>query len=551
VQFSGKRATLLAAGLAVALGATACGGDDNKGDGSGKGNASAIIIANSSEPQNGLLPANTNETGGGRAMQLLFRGLIDYDSQGKPRNQVAESIESSDGQNYTVKLKDGWSFTNGEKVTAKSFVDAWNFGALISNKQLNSFFFEPIDGYKAVHPDDPTPDNETDPLPKPTAQTMSGLKVVDDKTFTVKLAAPQASFPLRLGYTAFFPLPSAAIKDPKAYGEKPVGNGPYKLVSWKHKVEITTTVNPDYAGVDKPKNGGVTLKLYQSLTPAYADLLADRLDVLDAMEPKDIKAATGDLGSRFVNQPVGVFQSFSFPLYKKTFQGPNASKVRQAISMAIDRDTITKTIFDGTRTPAKDFSSPVINPGYDPSICGEVCTFAPDKAKQLYEEAGGLPGGSMTISYNSDGGHKDWVDAVCNSIKKTLGLACSGKPYVDFKSLRDPITKKTMTSAFRTGWQMDYPSLDNFLGPIYAKGAGSNDSLYDNPAFDALLKEGDKASSTDAAIKKYQEAEKILVNDMPAIPLWYSNSTGGYSKKVSNVKFDVFGVPLYTQITKS
>ncbi|HUP99455.1 MAG TPA: ABC transporter substrate-binding protein, partial [Aeromicrobium sp.] len=299
MQFSGKRATLLAAGLAVALGATACGGDDNKSDNSSKGNSSAIIIANSSEPQNGLLPANTNETGGGRAMQLLFRGLIDYDSDGKPRNQVADSIESADGQNYTVKLKDGWTFTNGEKVTASSFVDAWNFGALITNAQLNSFFFEPIEGYKAVHPDDPTPDNEKDALPKPSAKTMTGLKVVDDKTFTIKLAVPQASFPLRLGYTAFFPLPSGAVKDPKTFGEKPVGNGPYKLVTWKHKVEITTTVNPSYAGEDKPKNGGITLKLYQSLSPAYADLLANNLDTLDALEPKDIKTAVGDLGSRF------------------------------------------------------------------------------------------------------------------------------------------------------------------------------------------------------------------------------------------------------------
>ena len=107
-----------------------------------------------------------------------------------------------------------------------------------------------------------------------------------------------------------------------------------------------------------------------------------------------------------------------------------------------------------------------------------------------------------------------------------------------------------MDSAFRTGWQMDYPSLDNFLGPIYAKGAGSNDSVYDNPEFDALLKKGDTASSTDEAIKSYQEAEKILVKDMPAIPLWYSNATGGHSDAVSNVKFDVFGVPIYTNITK-
>ena len=155
MQFSGKRAALLATGLAVALSASACGGSDDDNDNKGtEGTSNKIVVVNGTEPQNGLLPANTNETGGGRAMQLLFRGLIDYDKDGKPRNQVADSIESPDGQTYTVKLKDGWTFTNGEKVTAKSFVDAWNFGALITSAQLNSFFFEPIEGYAAVHPAD-------------------------------------------------------------------------------------------------------------------------------------------------------------------------------------------------------------------------------------------------------------------------------------------------------------------------------------------------------------------------------------------------------------
>ena len=553
MQFSRKRARLAAPLLVLALGATACGGSSDNGDGDAadSGNADAIITVNGSEPQNGLLPANTNETGGGRIMKMLFTGLIDYAADGKPVNEVADSIESPDGQTFTIKIKDGWKFTNGEAITAKTFVDSWNFGALVTNKQLNSFFFEPIEGYAAVNPPDPTPDNTDDPLPKPTAQTLSGLKVVDDKTFTVKLTAPQASFPLRLGYTAFFPLPSAALKDPKGFGEKPVGNGPYMMDgAWEHKVQIKTKKNPDYQGTRKPKNGGITLKFYQTIDSGYQDLLANTVDVLDDIPASALPTLEKDLGDRAINQPKGVFQSFTFPLYDKKFQGPNAPKVRQAISMAIDRPTITKAIFYGTRTPAKDFSSPVINPGYDESICGEICTFQPEKAKALLAEAGGLPGNKMTIAYNNDSSHKPWVDATCNSIKNTLGIDCQGKPYPDFKSLRDPITKKKMDSAFRTGWQMDYPSLDNFLAPIYAKGAGSNDGLYDNPEFDALLKKGDTAPSTDEAIKHYQEAEKLLVRDMPAIPLWYSNATGGHAETVSNVKFDVFGVPIYTDITK-
>ncbi len=216
--------------------------------------------------------------------------------------------------------------------------------------------------------------------------------------------------------------------------------------------------------------------------------------------------------------------------------------------MAIDRDQITKTIFQGTRTPATDFSSPVVT-GYSKDIGGGLFSYDPVKAKALLAEAGGFTG-KLEIAYNADGGHKSWVDAVCNSIKNAIAIDCVGKSYPDFKSLRDPITKGTMKNAFRAGWQMDYPALENFLAPLYAKGAGSNDSKYDNPAFDALLKKGDTAKTLEESITFFQDAEKLLVKDMPSVPLWYSNTTGGYSEKVSNVKFDVFGVPIYTNITK-
>jgi oligopeptide transport system substrate-binding protein len=519
---------------------SACGGSTTSTSATAKAGG-GIILAAGYEPQNPLLPANTNETGGGLIMNLLFQGLISYDSQGKSVNEVADSIATTDSQTYTIKLKPGWTFSNGEKVDAKSFVDAWNFGALLDNAQLNSYFFEPIDGYKDVHPD-------ADGA-KATAKTMKGLAVVDASTFTVKLAAPQASFPSRLGYTAFYPLPQAAYKDIKAFGDHPIGNGSYMLDgNWVHNVSIKVKKNPTYKGTLVAKNDGVNVKVYTDPNAAYTDLLANNVDVVQQIPPNALASFKADLGTRAINQPSGVFQSFAFPLYQPEWKAASASKVRQAISMAINRKQITDAIFSGTRTPATDFSSPVVQ-GYSNTICGDFCTYNPTKAKALLAEAGGFKG-TLEIAYNADGGHKAWVDATCNSIKNTIGIACTGKSFPDFKSLRDPITKGTMKNAFRTGWQMDYPALENFLAPIYAKGAGSNDAHYDNPAFDAMLKQGDKAKSPAEAVTIYQSAEKLLVADMPVVPLWYSNVTGGYSEKVSNVKFDVFGVPVYTDITR-
>ena len=534
-------ATGVAGAACLALVLSACGGSSDKAASTPAANSAAIITAYGTEPQNPLLPANTNETGGGRIMKLLYEGLISYDGAGKTINQVAASIDTTDSQSYTIKLKPGWKFTNGEAVNAKSFVDAWNFGALITNAQLNAYFFEPIDGYKEVHPDAEGA--------KPTAKTMKGLAVVDESTFTVKLASPQASFPLRLGYTAFYPLPQSAYKDIKAFGEAPVGNGSYMLDGkWVHNVNIKVKKNPGYKGTHVAKNGGVDVKVYTDPNAGYTDLQANNLDILDSIPDNALATFKTDLGDRAINQPSGVFQSFAFPLYQPEWKTANSKKVRQAISMAIDRKTITDKIFQGTRTPATDFSSPVVQ-GWSKDICGEFCTYDPAKAKALLAEAGGFPG-KLEIAYNADGGHKAWVDATCNSIKNAIGIVCSGKSYPDFKSLRDPITKVTMKTAFRTGWQMDYPALENFLAPIYAKGAGSNDAKYDNPAFDAMLKKGDAAKSPEASIKFFQDAEKILVTDMPVVPLWYSNTTGGFSEKVKNVKFDIFGVPIYTEITK-
>ncbi|HET8880126.1 MAG TPA: ABC transporter substrate-binding protein, partial [Arthrobacter sp.] len=202
----------------AAMTLTGCGGGgSNTAGGSTGGDTSKVIIADGSEPQRPLMPADTNEVGGGKVIDMMFSGLVSYDPSGKPVNELAESIEGKDGQHFTIKIKKDQKFTNGEAITAKTFVDSWNFGAAAKNAQLSGNFFESIKGY-----DEASKEGST-------VETMSGLKVVDDQTFTVELSQPESDWPLRLGYTAFVPVPSGALKDPKGFGEKPVGNGPYKM----------------------------------------------------------------------------------------------------------------------------------------------------------------------------------------------------------------------------------------------------------------------------------------------------------------------------------
>ena len=532
----GVAAIALAAAGALALTGCTSGSPESTG---GAGSSTAVITTNGSEPQNPLVPTNTNETGGGKILDAIFAGLVYYDADGAPHNDMAESIETEDAQNYTIKIKADQKFSNGEPVTANSFVDAWNYGALLSNEQLSSYFFESIEGFSY--------DEDSE---------LTGLEVVDDLTFTVKLKQPESDFPLRLGYSAFFPLPESAFEDIAAFGENPVGNGPYMLDgegAWKHNEKIDLVVNPDYDGPRVAQNGGLDIIFYATQEAAYADLQGGNLDVLDAIPDGALSTFQDEFGDRSVTQAAAIFQSFTIPDRLAHFGGDEGKLRRAAISKAINREEITDVIFSGTRTPAHDFTSPVID-GYSEDIPGsDVLDFDADAAKDLWAQADAISpwSGSFQIAYNADGGHQAWVDAVANQLKNNLGIDASGAPYPTFAEVRTAITDRTIQTAFRTGWQADYPALFNFLGPIYATGAGSNDGDYSNADFDALLKEGLAETDLDKANEKFQQAQEILFKDLPAIPLWYSTVNGAWGQTVENVQFGWNSVPLYYEVTKS
>ncbi|MGV9265123.1 peptide ABC transporter substrate-binding protein [Kitasatospora sp. NPDC003701] len=526
---------VLAAATSVALVASGC---SSSGGGSSSSDSSKTFSYQSSEPQNPLQPANANETGGGRILQNLFKGLVDYDpSNAKIRMQVADSIDTSDSQTFNVTLKSGWTFHDGTPVTSKNFVDAWNWGATTSNNQINSSWFSDIEGYQDVHP----------ASGQPTATAMSGLTVVDDTHFTIKLRNKVSYFEYKLGYIAFSPLPTAFFNDPAGYGQKPVGNGAYQFVSWDHNQQVVTKAYPNYQGVDKPKNGGIVFKMYNTAEAAYADLQSNNLDVMDQVPPSALATYKADLGDRAIDSPQGAIQNIGFTLYQPEWAGPEKAKVRQGLSMAIDRPTITKTVLQGSRAPASAWVAEGVE-GYKAGQCGDFCNFNPTQAKQLITEGGGVPGNRLTITYNADGGHKEWVDAVCNSIRQSTGVDCVGDPKPDFKTARAAITGHQINGAFRTGWVQDYPLNANFMADVYRTGAASNDFGYSSPQFDQLADQADRAASVSDTVTGYQEAEKVLATDMPAIPLWYYRTNSGYSNNVQNVTFDSFGNPAWTQV---
>ncbi|MEV6617065.1 ABC transporter substrate-binding protein [Streptomyces sp. NPDC051051] len=532
-----------ACAAAAALTATACGGGGDSG-----GDTGAVLSSSWGDPQNPLEPANTNEVQGGKVLDMIFRSLKKYDPEtGKAEDMLAEKIETSDSQNFTVTIKDGWTFSNGEKVTARSFVDAWNYGAGLKNNQKNAYFFGYIEGYDKTHPEDGS---------KQTAETLSGLKVVDDKTFTVKLNQKFSTFPDVLGYPAYAPLPQAFFTDHAGWLAKPVGNGPYAVDSYTKGSQMSLRKWADYPGDDAAENGGVDLKVYTDNNTAYTDLLAGNLDLVDDVPAAQLKNVKNDLGDRYLNTPAGILQTLAFPFYDPKWNKSGSDKVRTGLSRAIDREQITETIFQKTRTPATDWTSPVLGAdgGFKEGLCGDACDYDPAEAKKLIQEGGGLPGGQVKITYNADtGSHKQWVDAVCNSINNALGneKACVGNPVGTFADFRSQIGDRKMAGPFRAGWQMDYPLIQNFLQPLYYTNASSNDGKWSNKEFDDLVNKANAETDTAKAVETFQQAEEVVRDNMAAIPLWYQNGSAGYSERLSGVKLNPFSVPVYNEIKVS
>ena len=544
--------TIAAAGMcSMALLLSACGGSgDSAGSADAKGGNDTMISVFNPEPANPLIPSMTNEVGGGNPIDILFSKLVRFDDKGKPKNEIAKEIKANDDNTqYTVTLKDGWKFSDGTPVTPQSFTKAWSFAANAANKQLGSSFFTDIKGFDELQGDDVAPDAQ-----------LSGLKVVDDKTFTVDLNEASSTFPIQVGYTAFAPLPESFYKDTKAFGEKPVTVGPYKFDSWSHNKFIKVVKDENYKGDVKVKNGGIEFRAYLDPTAAFRDVEAGHLDVLDTIPSSDRRTFQANSSVQAINDPGSVLQMFTVPTYMKHFGEDQEGKLRrQAISMAIDRNAIIKKVLADTGQEVHDFTSPVI-PGYSKDIKGsDVLKYNPDKANELWEEANKISpwteADSFKIAYNADGAHKEVYDAVTNSIKNTLKINAAGNPLPTFNEFRSNVQNRKFTdSAFRSGWQPDYPSPESYLLSNFASsaadGKGSNDGDYKNPEFDQLLTKAASAKSLDEANKIYQQAEQILFEDLPAIPLYYRNANGIAAKDIQGFTFNWKGVPEYSELSK-
>lgn len=494
------------------------------------------------EPQKPLVPGNTTESEGAKVIDAVWTPLVTFDTESRTvtYDGAAQSVTSDDNIRWTITLKPGWTFHDGTPVTAQSYVNAWNYTALSTNAQGASYFFSNVVGYDALQGDDAGG--------TPTATTLAGLRAVDPLTIEVTLSEPFAIYPLTLGYSAFNPLPEAFYADPEKFGKTPIGNGPFKADGeWVRGRGITLSRYDDYVGKDKAKSRGVVLRVYTELSTGYTDVLAGNLDVLQGLPPDAYASAPDIFGDRYLRRPSPTITSLGFPLYDKRYADV---RVRRALSMAIDRQAITNAIFLGTREPADSFSPPTVV-GYQQGACGRWCEYHPDEAKQLLAEAGFDTSVPVDLWFNAGAAHDGWMTAVGNMFRK-IGLSYRLRGNLQFNEFLSKRDAKEMDGPFRMAWVMDYPSVENFLAPQYATAAmapaGSNTVFYSNRAFDDALAAGDRAPTIEAAGTAYGKAEQILVNDLPATPLFCGVDQTVWTKRVSGISYSILGTVILEDV---
>jgi oligopeptide transport system substrate-binding protein len=492
-------------------------------------------------PVRALLPAATLDSCGLRVGEAVNAGLVRVNpDSGQPELELAEAIESSDAQLFTVRLAKGRMFHNGTEVRARNFVAAWNWAAYGPNQMLGQTWFRFIEGAAAMNCPRSGPCGKDS---RPTS--MTGLTVVDDYTFTMRTTRPMTDLRTRLAHPVFSPLPDAFFAEDEGkdmFGKLPVGAGPFRITG-NTESEITLEAAEEYAGPRRPNIAQVTFRKYddpareRDVTTAYNEVVANSLDFTDVIPTDQFvdDVWKSDLPERHGVREIQSVETLAFVAGDRQLADP---RLRQAISLAIDREALARQVFAGTREPALSWVSPAV-PGYRANACGDLCSYNLVEARRLFQQAGGYSG-EFWVTVNGDGGHKQWADAVCNQLKNTLGLDCRVKVLANQAAVVRALGGDQLTGLVRQGWTMESLSADAALS-VYAGESRRNTVAYRNPGFDTALVEGRTAVTQSEANAAYRRAELLLRDDPPSVPLWYAPALHGWSDRVTDVKITPFG----------
>ena len=467
-------------------------------------------------------PAYNESVDGATMLIHTFAGINKLDKDGVPQPDMAKEVKISDDQlTYTITLRDGLKWSDGKALVAEDFIYAWKRAIDPKNATSYGYMLENIKGVSEVLYADPAKPYDLDSI---------SARALDDKTIELTLTAPTSYFMEILAFPTLFPVRKDIVEGNEAWATDPatyISNGPYKMKSWTHDAEIVVEKNPHY--YDKGSIGPDTIKFVlmdddNAILAAFKNgeiLLADSFpnDEIDALSTTPEFNKIGQLGTYFV----------CFNTEKAPFDNV---KVRQALSLVIDREYIVKQIGKAGQIPATAFVPNGLTDGDATKefrdVGGDYYSVAADKydanvaeAKKLLAEAGypdgkGFP--KFEYIHNTSTGHKLIAEALQDMWKTTLGIDCTiaEQEWGVFLNTR----QNGEYEVARHGWLADYNDPISFLD-MWVTDGGNNDAQWSNAEYDALIK-GVK-TGTDRA-KRYADmhaAEDILMEEMPVAPIYY------------------------------
>lgn len=453
----------------------------------------------------------------------LYEGLVTLDAKGAVIPGVAKSwAVSPDGLTYIFQLRDDAKWSNGDPVTTDDFL--FSFRRIMDPKTASGYasVLYPIRNAKEVN---------TGKLPL----NRLGVEPVDSHTLKITLTTPTPYFPMLLTHNTALPVNRKSVEK---YGDKftlpgnMVSNGAYTLVHFNPNDKIVMHKNPYYWDA-----GNVNIDTVNWFPFAEPASCMRRFEAKEV----DICASVADAQMDYVKAHLGTSLRIApyLGIYYIDIKGEPGSKlrdprVREAISMAIDRKFLSDEVRRGSMPPAYS----LVPPGTDNYVpdaprldyADTNILDREDQAKALLKEAGVAPGSlSVVLRYGTSSNHKNTMIAIANMLKN-IGIAAS-LDEVENATYFNYLQEKGMFDIARDAWIADYNDPYSFLS-LFTTGSYFNFTDWSSAAYDALVTQAATMTDAKARAETMAKAERILLKEVPVVPLLYYSSQALVSGKV-------------------
>lgn len=472
----------------------------------------------------------STDTASGDVLRHIMEGLVKYDKQNRPVAGIAKSWDiSKDGLKYTFHLRDA-KWANGTPVTAKDFDFAWKQVANKDNASEYANLMYLIKGGQAY--------NEG----KGKVEDV-GIKVIDDKTLEVTLEKPTAYFLSLLTYKTFLPVNEEFYKKHVSGGkvtyateaDKILCNGPWVMKSWAHNDKIVLTKNPTYYNASDVKIDQITMLMVLDTNTAYNMFAAGECDIVGLKGIDQVERAQRD-GFK----PLSFFDGGTF-YFQYNLKDPVTKNVniRKALTYAIDRVTLIKSVFKNASIPALSFTNPVIN-GEKGTFQSEVGNILKDNNKkeakallaQGLKELGLKKMPKLTMLADDTDVAKRDAAAFQQFWRINLGIKVEIQ-NMPFKSRLARMTEKDFQIVL-AGWGPDYNDPMTFLDLMETTN-GNNNTSYSDKEYDGLLEKARNEVDTHKRFEILKQTEKKLMEDLPIGPIYFRSTDYVVNPKLDGV----------------